>query len=89
MDTYEKILVVILATALAVFLLLGIILLIKLMSVLNRVDRITEKAESVADKAVALGASMKKFSTPLMLGSFMAKKFKASKSKHNKRGENA
>jgi hypothetical protein len=51
MEGTEQTLLVILAGALALFLLLGIIALIKLIQVLNHLKRISEKAEKIADKA--------------------------------------
>lgn len=55
METTERILLVILSAALAVFLLLGIIALVKIIQILNRIKKITEKAEDLAEKAEAVG----------------------------------
>lgn len=87
MDTYEKILVVFLATALAVLLIISIIVLIKLIKVINRVNRISEKAELAVEKFSDIGATVQRFAGPLMVGKFMASKFKSSK--RAKRGKDA
>lgn len=87
MDTYEKILVVFLATALAILLVLSIIVLLNLIKIINRVNRISEKAELAVSKFSDLGTTVQRFAAPFMVGKFMAKKFK-SKQKA-KRGSDA
>lgn len=47
----EQFLVVILSAFLALFLLLGIIVLAEIIQVMNHIKRITEKAEAIADRA--------------------------------------
>ncbi len=79
MDTYEKILVVVLASALAVLLGLGIFILVKLIKIINRLNRISEKVEMLAFKAASLGDVLGKISGPLALGKFFAGKYKGSK----------
>lgn len=51
MNTSEQILVIFLSTALAIFLLLFIILLVLAIKVVNNLRHITAKAEKIADKA--------------------------------------
>lgn len=87
MDTYEKILVVFLASALAILLTLSIIVLVKIIKIVNRVNRISEKAELAVSKFSDLGSTVQRFAAPFMVGKFMAKKFKG-KSK-SKRGTDA
>lgn len=86
MDSYEKILVVFLATTLAVLLTLSIIVLIKLIKLVNRVNRISEKAEAAVEKFADIGGVVQKFAGPFMFGKFMASRFKGKK---EKRGKNA
>jgi type IV secretory pathway component VirB8 len=76
MDTYEKILVVFLASALAILLTLSIIVLVKIIKIVNRVNRISEKAEVAIGKFSDLSAVMQRFAAPMMLGKLFAKKFK-------------
>lgn len=68
MNTYEQILVVFLATALAVFLVLGIILLVQCIKVIRTVKRLTDKAEQLADKAEAVGDFFQHAAGPMALG---------------------
>lgn len=58
MNTSEQILVIILSTFLAIFLLLGIIVLAKMIVITNRVNRITEKIENIADKAESVAEAL-------------------------------
>jgi hypothetical protein len=87
MDAYEKILVVFLSAALAILLALSIVVLIKLIKIINRVNRMSQKAELAVEKFSDIGAMVQRFAGPLMVGKFMAKKFKASK--RTKRGKDA
>jgi len=84
MDSYEKILVVFLATTLAVLLILSIVVLIKLIKLVNRVNRISEKAEFAVDKFSDIGAVMQRFAGPFMFGKYMAGKFKGKRAKRGK-----
>lgn len=68
MESTENILVVILSGALAVFLVLGIIVLIKVIQVLNALKRIASKAEQIADKAESISEILKKSAGPLAIG---------------------
>ena len=55
MDNAEEILVIILSTTLAIFLILGIVALVKINKILKHIEYITAKAEKIADKAEAVG----------------------------------
>jgi type IV secretory pathway component VirB8 len=59
-DQSFQILVIILSTFLAIFLVLGIILLIKLIQVTNYVKHVMEKAEQIADRAESMSAFFEK-----------------------------
>lgn len=54
MNNAEQFLVIVLSAALAIFLVLGIMVLIKVNQILKHLRYITEKAEHIADKAEAV-----------------------------------
>jgi Ca2+/H+ antiporter len=58
MNDYEKILVAALSTALAIFLILGIIATIKVIQILNKIKSVSEKAEHIASKAEEVSNSI-------------------------------
>lgn len=72
MTDAETILVVFLSTALAVFLVLGIVLLAFLIDIAQRIRRITIKAEHLADKAEAAAEFMQKAAVPLALNKLVS-----------------
>jgi hypothetical protein len=86
MTGYEQALVVILATFLAIFLLLGIIFLILAIKVVTSIKRVTQKAEKLTDKAGAFGDFFASASGPLMAArafSFVSDTLFRKKSKHH------
>ncbi len=64
-NTSEHILVMLLSSALAVLLVLGIILAVLAVRLLKTANRIAEKAEHVATKAQDIGALLSKTITPI------------------------
>lgn len=64
MNTSEDILVIFLSTALAVFLLVGIIAVVKIIQILNHVKSIIEKADRLAEKAEEVGEFFQKAAGP-------------------------
>jgi hypothetical protein len=64
MDTASQILLIIVSATLTLFLVVGIVALIKTIQVMNHLKRITEKAESIADKAEAVGEFFQKTAGP-------------------------
>ena len=68
MENAETILVVVLASFLALFLLLGIVLLVKLIQITNQLKRIADKAEDVVDKAESVGEFFQKASGGFAVG---------------------
>lgn len=72
MENAETILVVILASFLALFLLLGIIATVKIIQVLNHLKHISEKAEVIADKAEAVGDFISHAAAPVAIGNLIA-----------------
>jgi hypothetical protein len=89
MNGYEQFLVIILATFLAIFLLLAIALLALLIKLVKTINRITDKAESLANKAEAVGEFFEHAATPMAVGralttiveKFFSKKHSAHESK--------
>lgn len=68
MENAETILVIVLASFLALFLALGIVLLVKCIQITNQVKRITDKAEDVVDKAESVGEFFQKASGSFAVG---------------------
>lgn len=64
MENAEQILVIILASALALFLVLAIVAAAKVIQILNHLKAITEKAEQIADKAEAVSEFFSKAAGP-------------------------
>lgn len=73
MHNAEEVLVVILASTLTVFLILGIILLIIMIKIALVVRRVTAKAEDLADKAEAVGDFFQHAATPMVIGRILGK----------------
>ena len=72
MENAETILVIVLASFLAIFLLLAIIAAVKIIQVVNHLNRIAEKAETIADKAESAASFFSKAAGPAMIGNFLA-----------------
>lgn len=70
-DASLKILVVILSATLALFLILAIVAVIKVIQVFSSLKRITTKAEEIADKAEAVTDFFEKSAAPLALTRFL------------------
>lgn len=65
MNLTEKIILVILAAALALFLILSIIAIIVVLRVLKSIHRITDKAERLLDSAEAVGETFRRTASQL------------------------
>ena len=72
METSEKVLVIFLSGALAVFLILSIVVLIKIIQIVTHVKKIVEKADRIADKAESISDFFERASTPLAIGKMIA-----------------
>lgn len=70
---YERILVAILGATLAIFLILAIIIAVKVIKLLDHVERIAVKAEDVIDKVEEVGESVRKAAGTLAVGNVLAK----------------
>lgn len=64
---YNEILVITLGVFLALFLLLGIILVVMIINIAGRIKKIVEKAEAMADKVEHAGDLFHKTAGPLAL----------------------
>lgn len=72
MENAEQILVVILSSALAVFLLLAIVATVKLIQILNHLKSISQKAEKIANTAETVGEFFKYTAGPAAIGKFFS-----------------
>ncbi len=80
----ERFLVVVLAAALAVFLLLAIVALVKVNQILKHIRHITEKAEKLTDHAEAVGEFFQKTAGPTAIAKLLSNivhSFRTSKAK--------
>ncbi len=64
----ERVLIIILASTLSVFLVVGVIALIKVIQILDSIKGITEKAEKLAEGAETIGEFFKDVSGNLAIG---------------------
>jgi Tfp pilus assembly major pilin PilA len=71
MNTAEQILVIFLSTALAILLVLAIIALALVVSIVKKLNRITAKAESVANSAEAVGNAIQQTASNLRIFSLL------------------
>lgn len=72
MENAAEILVIVLASFLALFLLLAITVSIKLIQLVNHIRRIAEKAEYIADKAETAASFFSKAAGPALIGNLIA-----------------
>ncbi len=87
MATAESVLVIILAIVLSLFLLVGIILIVKLIQVMNHLKRISEKAEKLASTAESVGELFKYTAGPAAIGKLVSNISEAVRKHHrNKKG---
>lgn len=67
MNTAENILVIVLASALAIFLLLAVVAAVQIIRLLKTINKITDKAERVIETAENVGEVFKNAAGPLAL----------------------
>ncbi len=67
MNGAEQILLIILSTFLAIFLLLGIVILVMTIKLMKQLRHVTEKAESIADNAEAISSFVGKAAGPVAI----------------------
>lgn len=68
MNTAESILVIILASFLAIFLFVGIVLVVKITKLVEAMKEIAEKARDVVDNVESASEMLRKSAGPLALG---------------------
>lgn len=68
MENPEEILVIILSSFLAIFLVLNSIFLVLAIKIALTVKRVTDKAEKLADKAEAFSEYVQSAATPMIIG---------------------
>lgn len=89
--TAERLLVIILSSTLAVFLILGIVIAVLVVQILRHIKHITEKAESIADKAEAVSEFFERGVGPMAIGRLITNIseviFKKSNKKSRSKGE--
>ena len=66
--TAERLLIIILSSTLAIFLILAIIVAVLVVQILRHIKHITEKAESIADKAEAVSEFFERGVGPMAIG---------------------
>ncbi len=71
-DMSLKILVIILSTTLAVFLIIGIVAIIKFVQILNYIKSIVKKADEIADKAENIAELFERSAAPVAMGRFLS-----------------
>lgn len=87
-ETSLTILVVILSVTLLVFLILGIIALVKFNKILGDVKQMTEKAENIVEKVDSVATMIQKAAGPATIAKIFSGVFENFKfGKHNKSGD--
>lgn len=71
-DLSMQILVIILSTTLAIFLVLAIVLIVKLIQVANAIKHITTKAEEIVDRAEEVSEMFQRTAAPLAVGRLLS-----------------
>lgn len=72
MEDAQTILVIILASALALFLILAIVAVVKLIQLLTQLKRLTDKAEKLADRAENVTEFFKYTAGPAAIGKLLS-----------------
>lgn len=72
LGTTQQIILIILASCLAIFLILSIIAAILIIKVMKHIRRITEKAEQIADKAESVTAFFQQSAGPAALAKLLS-----------------
>jgi len=82
MNSYD-ILVIILSVCLAIFLVLGIIVLVYLVKLIKNIKEISDKAKAMVDDAGSVIGTMKKAAAPAVVAKFVADQIGNAVKKHN------
>lgn len=65
LNTTEQVLLIILSSFLAIFLILSVVVLVKLLQIFNHIKKIIEKAEKIADKAEVVSSFFERTASPI------------------------
>lgn len=65
LDTTQQVLLIILSSALAIFLILSIAVVVTVLTILKKVRLLVDKAEHVIESAETVGRILKKTATPM------------------------
>ncbi len=87
MTGVEQALLIILSAALAVFLILGIISLVKINQILGHIRHITEKAEKLADQAEHVGEFFQKTASSTAVVKLLSNIVSSFKSNKSEKGD--
>ena len=87
MNGAEQILLIILSTFLAIFLLLGIVILVMTIKLMKQIRHITEKAENIADRAEAMSEFVGKTAGPVAFGKILLGIIESVREQTNKRSK--
>ena len=72
MNTASEILLIIVSSVLSLFLLVGIIALVKFIQILSTLKRIAQKAEHLTESAEAVGDFFRKSASKVAFGGFLS-----------------
>jgi hypothetical protein len=72
MDTASQVLLIIVSATLSIFLLVGIIAIVKSIKILNHIKSITEKAERIADNAEHVSDFFQKTAGPAAIAKLIS-----------------
>ena len=88
LSTVQQIILVILASTLAIFLIVGIVIGVLIIKVMKHIRRITEKAEAIADKADSVTTFFQQSAGPAAIAKLISNIVHNMKdSKQDKRGK--
>jgi len=85
MDRSMEVLVIIVSATLSIFLVVGIIVLVKVIQILKDIKNILRKAEQIADKAEAVGEFFQKTAGPAALAKLIANILQSFRDKRGKK----
>jgi len=80
-----EVLVIIVSATLSIFLVVGIIVLVKVIQILKDIKNILRKAEQIADKAEAVGEFFQKTAGPAALAKLIANILQSFRDKRGKK----
>jgi hypothetical protein len=88
MDDPQRILVIFLSATLAIFLCLGIFLLVKVIKIVKKAENIADRVEHIAEKAETASDFVAQNASKIALGSLIGKFMSKKSSKRRKDADN-